>query len=187
MSKLNKFLILIIIVNVFASIFIMFSKTKTEEEKVFEIGNFNEFINTYKAGPSPERYRTFIQGIVENKFEKIYENTKNLTDVQLKNYYDENNTTNDMVSISTMESEYGISDYETLKNLVQKLRTINQKGAKYKKSSIVKKSCKMNSDYTTSELEISYSKSQKITMTVEMTNILQYDIQTFKISVKEDK
>ena len=45
----------------------------------------------------------------------------------------------------------------------------------------------MNSDYTTSEIIFTYSKSQKIKMTIEMSNLVQYDIQMFKISVKEDE
>lgn len=185
MSKLNKFLILIIIINLFASIFIIFGEGKNDEEEIFEIGNFDEFVGTYMAGPSPERYRTFIEELVENKFNTLYENTKNLSDTELKNYYEQNNKTSDMVSVSTLQSNYGISDYDNFKRLVNKLRVINEKGAKYKKCSIVKESCRMNSDYTTSEIILTYSKSQKINLTVEMSNLVQYDIQMFKISVKE--
>lgn len=187
MSKLDKFLMIIIVINLFASIFIIFGKGKSNEVKVFEIGNFDEFVNTYMAGPSPERYRDFIQGLVEGKFEEIYNETKNLSDNELKKYYEENNTTTEMSSVSKIQSEYGISDYSTFINLVKQLREINEKGAKYQKSNITKKSCKMQSDYTTSEITLSYSKFKKIKMNVEMSNLLQYDIQTFKISVKEEE
>jgi len=187
MSKLEKFLILIIIINLFASIFIIFGKNKNEEIKVFEIGNYDEFVNTYMAGPSPERYRNFVQELVENKFDTLYKETEGLSDSDLKKYYDKNNITNDMVSLSSISSNYGISDYTNFEKLVKKLRVINEKGAKYKKCNIIKQSCKMNSDYTTSEIIFTYSKSQKIKMTIEMSNLVQYDIQMFKISVKEDE
>lgn len=185
MSKLDKFLILIIIINLFASIFIVFGKGKSDEIKTFEIGNFDEFVNTYMAGPSPERYRNFVQELVESKFDKIYQDTKNLSDTELKKYFDDNNSVTDMVPVSKMQSEYGISDYTTFNNIVKQLREINEKKAEYKKCSITKKSCKMNSNYTTSEITLNYSKFQKINMTIEMSNLVQYDIQMFKVSVKE--
>ena len=187
MSKLDKVLILLIIVNLFASIFIIFGKEKVEQEKVFEIGNIDEFYNVYKFGPSPEKYREFVQELVENKFNEIYENTKNLSDSNLKKYYEENSTTSsDMVAISNMQSSYGISDYNTFNKLVNQIREIKDKKAKYKKCRIVKDSCDINSGYTKTEIVLEYSKSIKITLNIEMANMIQYDTQIFKMSVKEE-
>lgn len=187
MSKLDKFLIIIIIINLFASIFIIFGEgnKKSTNVEIFEIGNFQEFVNVYKVGPSPERYRTFVDELINVRFNELVNDTKGMSDNQLKEYYEKNNTTTDVSVISTMKSKYGISDYNTFHKLVRRLHELNEKGSVYKKSSIVKKSCKLNQNYTTSELVLKYSKFEEIHLTIEMANIMQYDVQTFKISVKE--
>lgn len=187
MSKLDKFLIIIIIINLFASIFIIFGEGNRKEidSELFEIGNFDEFIEVYQVGPSPERYRTFVDNLVNERFNELVNSTKGMSDKQLKEYYEKNNMTNDMASVSNMQSQYGISDYNTFYNIVKKLHALNEKGSVYKKSSIVKKSCKLNQNYTTSEIVLKYSKFEEIHLTIEMANIIQYDVQTFKISVKE--
>lgn len=187
MSKLDKFLIVIIIINLFATIYILFAKEKKEEYKVFEIGNFEEFLTVYKVGPSPDRYREYIKNMVEENFKKLYEETKNLSDAQLKQYYDEKNTIEEVMTISPIASVYGISDYETFNNIVKKLCDIYDSGAVYKKSNIVKKSCKVEKNYTTSEIILHYSKYKKLHLKVEMSNLVNADIQMFKITVKEDK
>lgn len=188
MSKLNKFLIIIIIINLFATIFILFAKEKKENPyKTFEIGNFDEFISVYMLGPSPQRYRNYIQSLVEQDFKELYEQTKDLSDSGLKKYYEEKSVLADVSTLTNMQSIYGISDYETFYKLVKKLCDIYNKGAVYKKSNIVKKSCEVKDEYTTSEIIISYTKSKKIHLVVEMSNRIDAEIQTFKMSVKEDK
>lgn len=187
MGKLDKFLIIIIIINLFATIYILFAKEKKEEYKVFEIGNFEEFLTVYKVGPSPERYRKYIQNMVEEDFKKLYEETKYLSDTELKQYYDEKNVIEEVATISYMKSIYGISDYETFDKIVKKLCDIYDSGAVYKKSSIVKKSCKVEKNYTTSEIVLYYSKYKKLHLKVEMSNLVNSDVQMFKITVKEDK
>lgn len=187
MSKLDKFLIMIIIINLFASIFIIFGEgnKKSKDVEIFEIVNFQEFVDVYKVGPSPERYRTFVAELVNERFNELINNTKGMSDSQLKEYYEKNNTTNDVSVISTMQSKYGISDYDTFYRLVKKSHKLNEKNSVYKKSSIVKNSCKLNQNYTTSEIVLKYSKSEEIHLVIEMSNIIKDDVQAFKISVKE--
>lgn len=187
MSKLDKFLIVVIIINLFASIFIIFGKDRSQEVKMFEIANFDEFIDKYRAGPSPERYRNFVKSLVENKFNDLYEATKNLSEAELKNFYNKESQKAELATLSNMQNIYGISDYSEFSKLIEKLRTINEKNAKYKSCKIIKKSCVSGAEYTSSELQISYSKSQKLKLKIEIANMIDAETQVFKVSVKEDK
>lgn len=187
MGKLDKFLILIIIINLFASIFIIFGNKKEDKTQIFEIGNIAELAEISRNSESTQRYIDFIENLTKYKFNKLYLETKDLSDEELKEYYEKNNTETDMIVLTTMESNYGISDYDTFYHLVVKMREIKEKGAIYKSSEIVRNSCKIESDHTSSKIIIKYNKFQKITLTIEMANTLQYDIQEFKISVEEGK
>lgn len=187
MSKLDKFLILIIIINLFASIFIIFGNKKEDKTQTFEIGNISEFAELSKNSESTQRYIDFIETLTKYRFNRLYSETKDLSDEELKEYYNKNNTETDMIVLTTMESNYGISDYDTFYYIVGKMREIKEKGAIYKSSEIVRNSCKIESDYISSKVIIKYNKFQKITLTIEMANTPQYDTQEFKISVEEGK
>lgn len=188
MSKINKFLIFIIIINLFASIFIIFGEGKKEEVvEEFEIENIGEFTRVYEGEGTSERYTTFVENLIEKRFNKLYKETRNLSDTELKKYYEEKNVASEVSLVTSIQSLYGISDYETFEILIKKLRIIREKDAKYKQSRIIEGSCSKGKDYTTSEIILEYSKFQKIRMTIEMAHSIDPDIQTFKISVKEDK
>lgn len=167
--KVIKFiLIVLLIINVFAFVYINFF---VEQEKEITLEEYKQQMGYYGNQEDtliyPENMKTLNQkytgqidlyyfaetftDLINEQFEKIYQDTKGLTQAQINQYFEEN--------IDTIGETLGILQLQDFNNLVQLLKIYDNQNLEYKNSVVDPDTINVLENTTEFELQINYNEA----------------------------
>lgn len=173
MKKINLFLYIIIIINIFAMIILLFEEKPEVNNYELQIDNLKELTNVYGTGIAIERYKDFIKILAEDNLPSLYVDIHDMDQKQLEQYYQQKK---DM-----LKNNYSIQSYEDFIDIFSKMKIYSNPKIKLKSVKIKKGSCKKEEQYTQTVVELRYSNFKRLKLYVYVANVMTEDKPMFMI------
>lgn len=186
MKKINLLIRIVLIINIFLLVYLVFfvepieeytyfeykskvegkQENNVEENKIFP-ENYYIFATSYKGEIPKDYFYKGLYNLVNEELKNIYLDTKNMSDSKIKTYFEENK--------EKIALNIGIQSIEDFKNLINCIKIYNNEELQYESTLLESDTYKNNEDFVEFNIIINYSNNEKITFKVYFSNFNNID------------